>query len=272
MNNTITADSYPYVTGMGFRNRAHLIYDEFQKDASSNITRDGQVVFIKTDFVSEFFAFILPTINYNITIITHNSDFNITTNYIQYIDNPKVISWYAQNVDVQHPKLKSIPLGIGNRRWQHGNIEELEEVKAQTLDKQHLVYMNFNANTNSGKRNMVASLFSNANYVYTAANKSFVNYLIDLKSSKYAISPQGNGIDCHRTWEALLMGSIPIVKNCNNISFYTNLPILIIDNWATITEEFLEEKYNSFSFNNIEHMFIDYWIKEIGLLRETRNI
>tara|TARA_B110000908_G_C10267861_1_gene466453 strand:+ start:7547 stop:8320 length:774 start_codon:yes stop_codon:yes gene_type:complete len=257
---------------MGFRNRAHLIYDEFQQDTSSNITKDGQVVFIKTDFVSEFFNSILPAIDYNVTIITHNSDYNINTNYMQYIDNPKVISWYAQNVDVEHAKLKSIPLGIANRRWPHGNIEDLEEVKAQTIDKQHLVYMNFNANTNSGKRNSVTSLFSKADYVYSAANKSFMNYLIDLKSSKYVISPQGNGIDCHRTWEALLMGSVPIVERSSNISFYANLPILIIDNWASITEEFLEEKYKSFSFNTIEHMFIDFWIKEIGLLKEKRSI
>ena len=28
----------------------------------------------------------------------------------------------------------------------------------------------------------------------------------------FVASPSGNGLDCHRTWEALLLRSIPIVK------------------------------------------------------------
>ena len=35
-----------------------------------------------------------------------------------------------------------------------------------------------------------------------------------INQSKYAfvLSPRGRGLDCHRTWEALCLGCIPIVK------------------------------------------------------------
>ena len=43
------ADSYPYVTGMGFRKRCHMVCDEFGFDPPTHITEDDQFVFVKTD-------------------------------------------------------------------------------------------------------------------------------------------------------------------------------------------------------------------------------
>jgi hypothetical protein len=41
----------------------------------------------------------------------------------------------------------------------------------------------------------------------------YENYLINLKKHKFVVSPPGNGIDCHRNWEAIYLGCIPIVLN-----------------------------------------------------------
>ncbi len=112
-----TSDSYPYVTGMGFRNRSHLVFDEFRQDTADNITQDGQIVFIKTDFVPIFFMNVMPKIRNNVKIITHNSALGIDLNYLQFLDNKRVINWYAQNANIRHEKLISIPLGLANKRW-----------------------------------------------------------------------------------------------------------------------------------------------------------
>ena len=37
-------------------------------------------------------------------------------------------------------------------------------------------------------------------------------YLMTLGSHKFVLSPRGNGLDAHRTWEAMLVGAIPIVR------------------------------------------------------------
>ena len=42
----------------------------------------------------------------------------------------------------------------------------------------------------------------------------------ELSSYKFALSPEGNGIDCHRTWECLYLGVIPIVKKSVALSFF----------------------------------------------------
>ena len=225
-----TEDSYPYVTGMGFRNRAHLIFDEFHQDSADCITTDGQVVFIKTDMVPSFFAHVMPHIKNKITILTHNSALGVDERYLTFLNHPRVIQWFTQNANISHPKLAALPLGLGNQRWTHGNTEELCEIINENIEKKYLVYMNFDIKTNSAKRTPVYNLFKGKDYVLSASRKPFQEYLRDLKASKFALSPPGSGIDCHRIWESLAVGTIPIVETCRNISFFQHMPILIVDN------------------------------------------
>jgi hypothetical protein len=37
-------------------------------------------------------------------------------------------------------------------------------------------------------------------------------YLRRVSRSAYTMAPRGNGVDCHRTWESLYAGSVPIVR------------------------------------------------------------
>ena len=262
-----TSDSYPYVTGMGFRNRAHLIFDEFQKDSFANISEDGQVVFIKTDFIRIFFMYVIPRIEYNVKIVTHNSALGVGEEYRKFLDHPRVISWYAQNANIEHPKLRSIPLGLANKRWEHGDVDEFESVLQASIGREHLVYMNFNIQTSPDERSEVFDMFSKKDFVHSAPERPFRDYLHDLRGSKFSLSPQGRGVDCHRVWESILMGTIPIVKNCRNISFYKDMPILIVDKWDDVSKDFLNEEYAKISKScTNSKLFLDYWIDELGLL------
>ena len=92
-------------------------------------------------------------------------------------------------------------------------------------------------------------------------------YINDLSSYKFAISPQGNGVDCHRTWECLYLGVIPIVENSISMSFFQELPILFVDNYDIITEDFLHKKYNEFSNKkfNLEKLNIKYWENKFNI-------
>ena len=62
-------------------------------------------------------------------------------------------------------------------------------------------------------------------------------YLQKLKKMRFLISPHGNGLDSHSTWEALMCGCIPIVPSSPLNKIYKNLPVWIIDDWSEITEE-----------------------------------
>jgi hypothetical protein len=90
---------------------------------------------------------------------------------------------------------------------------------------------------------------------------TFDQYAINMSYHKFVISPPGNGIDCHRTWESLYLGCIPIViKNKIYDEFY-DLPIIQVNDYSEVTNELLN-LYNNFNFKN-EKLYIPYWKKQI---------
>ena len=51
----------------------------------------------------------------------------------------------------------------------------------------------------------------------------------------FELSPQGNGLDCHRTWEALILNTIPIVRTSSLDPLYEGLPVVVVAEWADVT-------------------------------------
>jgi hypothetical protein len=49
-------------------------------------------------------------------------------------------------------------------------------------------------------------------------------YLMALGRHRFVLSPRGNGLDAHRTWEALLVGSIPSMRRTHLQNLHLHLP------------------------------------------------
>jgi hypothetical protein len=74
---------------------------------------------------------------------------------------------------------------------------------------------------------------------------SGAQYFNDLPSYKFVISPEGNGIDCHRHYEALMAGCIPIIEDNPLVrEKYRGCPILFTKDYSEINEPYLQQKYN----------------------------
>ena len=130
----LTQDSLPFITGMGYRKICDYIYDEFYQFDINNIDQfDKMKIFVKTDFLFDFEFKILPKINKNFILYTHNSDLCIDNKYLSILNNDYLIKWYGQNINTIHDKLQSIPIGIANRRWSHGDVEILKKIDPLTV-------------------------------------------------------------------------------------------------------------------------------------------
>ncbi|CAF0737719.1 unnamed protein product [Adineta steineri] len=85
------------------------------------------------------------------------------------------------------------------------------------------------------------------------------------------LSPRGNGLDCHRTWEALYLDTIPIVWNMTLNPLFVDLPVIVINNYNELTEQFLRTKLNEIaknkvknpSFYRFEKLRFSYWRRMI---------
>ena len=83
--------------------------------------------------------------------------------------------------------------------------------------------------------------------------KERVNYKIILKKyaqHRFVLSPRGKGLDCHRTWEIFLLGSIVIVETSSLDDMYikNNLPVIILNKY---------EELNSISSEKLNKWYID---------------
>lgn len=81
--------------------------------------------------------------------------------------------------------------------------------------------------------------------------------------SKYSfvVSPYGHGFDCIRTFEALCLGCIVIMKKSFLDIIYEGLPILLVDEWTDINETLLTKTLNEFKNKqfNYDKLKFDYW-------------
>jgi len=83
---------------------------------------------------------------------------------------------------------------------------------------------------------------------------------------QYVLSPHGVGLDCHRTWEALLLGCIPIVKKARLNDLFEDLPVIEVDDWSQVNSAFLTSAKSKLDQRkmNYEKLLMRYWKKQIN--------
>lgn len=82
--------------------------------------------------------------------------------------------------------------------------------------------------------------------------------------SEYAFiaSPHGNGLDCHRTWEALCLGCIPIVKTSPLDPLYDGMPVWIVNEWSDVTYQGMLDKIREYKDPSYK-LTLDYWVSRM---------
>ena len=72
-------------------------------------------------------------------------------------------------------------------------------------------------------------------------------YYAALMHSRFVASPEGHGRDCYRTWEALALGAIPVLRRKPGWSVderkFAYVPVVWVDEWEQLTPRFLEEQW-----------------------------
>lgn len=181
-------------------------------------------------------------------LISHNEDENIDEKFLNVVDNSKIIKLYCQNPMINHEKIHFLPIGIANSHWPHGNADIIRKILSESYrpsqishtDKIDDVYFFFTINTNSVARTDCYNKLLSKGLIWDRL-RDYEDYLRTLREHKYAICPEGNGVDCHRIWECILLGVIPIIKNGGFSQILKKYyKIVILNDW------------NDFDFKNIE--------------------
>ena len=236
--------------------REHITDTRFANLADVVIERDGIikpqhlttmmerncVVFCQTDSLQKVFDAMnnLGSACKKYILITHRSDFTIDEARYNTKSNA-VVKWYAANANIRRGDLVAIPLGLESLGCMgySDHPEVLEKVLAEPREIKNLAYMNF-SRTTQPKRQIWVDYFQGKPWISEKNKTSFEEFIRDCYQHEYVLSPEGNGIDTHRTWEALYIGAVPIVQNSIFMSNFDRLPIIIADDITAITKEYLE--------------------------------
>ena len=251
------------VNGWNLRSLADVVIDVDTIDERREY-KSSDVVFCKTDYIYRMFSEV-ESLPFPIKVITHCSDFEVGE--AQFVNRPKCIEkWYAQNVGYQDPDLIPVPIGIENHDGPSKGtfldfdfMEEKSSSPPPIIEKKNLIYVNLGHTHNN--RQVVESLLDKNENCYVRSQRiPFSDYYEEMRGFTMVASPRGNGLDCHRTWEALLVGSIPIVEKNFIYDAWPDLPFIQIDSWASLsyTEQFLP-----FNAPNSSSLFMPFWADKI---------
>ena len=257
-------------------------------------------IFVDTSDLGRFFGEFHERISINYILITGDSDLSCPIHLVNshssllnqiFARKTRIIHWFAMNCDLGN-----------NKQWKQSNIFTcIPQGISQWSDQRYFMQLV------SGKDDSIhnTDLKTNNYWVYTSfgvlhapkyrqplfelscsgrlknISKCFYQKSIDLWThyisvgrSKFVFSPPGMGMDCYRTWEALYLGSIPIVINSSLDAIFEQLPVLIVDDYQMITFDFLKTVYENMTKDTYDYrrLYKGYWQRKINAYRNTSDM
>ncbi len=245
------------------KNKYIIVNETNTEDYIKEQIKNVKNIMVKIDYINYFERHILPHIKQPFNLVTHLSDFEVNSTHIEILLNPYLKIWYGQNVNLNFPKLRSLPIGLEDLHYKRTDPKKTVELSMTKPKKENLIYINC-GNTHPTRPVMLNKL-KGMGYK-TSPRTDWKGYMDIVASSKFVFCPRGNGIDTHRFWESYAANSIPIIFDEFYIKRdFPDVTALVIKDISELTPEFLEKKYVELSANynyDKKYLSIDYW-KEI---------
>ena len=262
------------------------------KMLSSGKMFNGMSIYVCSDLLKYFVNNILPKIHNTFILVSGDSDLCVPMEAltqketIHLINSSYLLKWFAQNTRIQYnDKIVQMPIGLDyhticnnpNCNWrlpEEGKLPIEQEKILQDIisntkpfdQRIPKIYINFSTGNDRFKQRKtsletIPKFLMEINQKFTPRTENWE------KMTKYSfiLSPFGIGMDCHRTWEALCLGCIPIICAPDFQKMFEDLPVLIINDWSQINEKLLIDTINIFKQKkfNYEKLTLEYWKNQL---------
>jgi len=264
--------------------RKHINVNNYDfKTKNTFVCLTGYSKILKLFFTNLIYKFMSPVV-----VIIIESD--VVELEQLWLENLLIRRCYIWNKPFIHNKLISLPIGLNYYRHYNGIINWLKINNKPITNHSNILCLNHSPHTNTERGKLVE--YATKNWMdfcnilpFIPPEKSYwkkseiegkikidvsnIKCYDEMRKYKFILSPAGAGIDCHRTWEALYIGCIPIVLNSIISDLYQDLPIVVVNDWSILTKQFLEEKYKEIEKNkkenkyNLSKLYLNYWTDKI---------
>ena len=281
--------------GIYFRNNNMISYNTTEPNKEyilSLMNNDDYIIWIRNSVKRykikdlDYFSENIHLLKKNIILITGDSDLSVPSCYSKktvnsILNNQFVQKWYTQNYDrtIIHDKLSYFPIGLDlhTNRWLINNcpIEKIKYIiKIRFMNVERInnkIFCDSHLRiTNNERKVMYEKIKNNKRLHFSDKLYGFNKIIIKYRLYNFVLSPVGNGLDCHRTWELFLLGCIVITKSSplDNMWIENKLPVVILNDWTDLNNNLksklkvwyeLYYKYTGFDYI-LKKFNYNYWL------------
>ena len=271
----------------------------------------GSLVHVHAKHIPRFMETVLPKLR-NPIVLQSGFD-TVTTRYAGFeriVESPMILHWFLEHFELDREHLGRVtplPIGMdfhkllpdwpGSRGYDMGvaasaenqqlTIEAIRKTIPPIAERPLTTYANFHLTMDVFMRGAEARKRRPARLeaLHTLKGKPYVRFESRQRARNavwarhrecaFEASPRGNGIDCHRTWEALILKTIPIVKTSRFDPAYDGLPVVIVKDWDEITPERMKDRRDKFQAQ-IDgplpaKLYSNYWIDAMRAYGKNRG-
>ena len=269
----------------GFINNNYSIknteFNSSENDIIDLIENSNNIIFIRNGSFQKtkdlyYFSNNLHKLKNPITLITTDGDRPVPSSYdknivYKILNSENIINWYTQNYDLSiiHNKLHHYPIGFDLHTQLYlinNNIDDkinfmikCRQTSPTNKRIKNRIFTDSHNSISHIDRIHLLKKIKNNNYIDFSSNRKSFKEIIEYYSKyNFVLSPRGNGLDCHRTWELLLLGVIVITKtsSLDNMFIKNNLPVVILNDWNELNEN-IEQKLTNWYLDNIYKTYIE---------------
>lgn len=237
-------------------------------DAINRAAGDIVSVYVNTYHLAEFLDRVVPLVDRKLVLIVGDSDHAVPDDALagvdgglDFLDGQRIVALFAQNLAKPHPRALPFPIGLdfhavhlGYMTWgmpagqepqsQEDDLLRLSRTATDWSERACQVLVRVNVTSNPLERSACVEILRKLSACRFEPDAIPREALWQAMSQcRFVASPPGNGLDCHRTWEALVLGAVPIVRRVPAMSpLFSDLPVWEVDGYDEVTDEALAAK------------------------------
>lgn len=200
--------------------------------------------------LDHFVAGALPHVRRPFALVTTDGDVSVPgelrpATVAALLDCPWLVAWHTQNLDRRmHPKLAPIPVGLDLHTRPEGMHED---TLAATLARLRAgrrawrgpprVFCDLGVTLSSPERGRALRALKGCAHVdFQRSHLPRGEIWRRYAAYPFALSTLGHGLDCHRTWELLYLGTIVVTRTSPLDPLFEGLPVAIVDDWPEVLD------------------------------------
>ena len=298
LSKLLRAPTWPLISGDGFRALCKHRCEHMKRcDFATEDVQPGDCVYVAMwDFAAGgttayLHAYEKTNVTVDHVLVTHNGDFSApdgtgwraleprphewNETFSHLLKKPSLLHWFASNchwnTPVKPEKLSCIPMGVENRYNRIGRTLTNETYENRAGARRLSLLVDFERHRMKPERAVALNALEGQSFAHVEHYSKHSDWRHAVRQHAFVACPHGHGLDTHRVWETLMLGSWPVVVTSTLDELYKDLPVLVVQHWSQVTETQLKHAALQFKATEMQRdkLFFPYWQRQVQQAQRT---